>query len=147
MYISKLENASNLYKVLDLRKEVFCKEQGVSIEDEIDQYDIIDDNKVLHFYLEADNIVVSTCRIINCKEYIKIGRVATKKDYRHQGLCFNLLTYVFGFLKDNNMYDINNKYFYLEAQLDAIPFYNKLGFNEYGDIFLDCNIKHIKMRK
>ena len=34
----------------------------------------------------------------------------------------------------------------LGAQLHAIPFYEKLGYRAYGDVFLDANIEHRMMR-
>jgi predicted GNAT family N-acyltransferase len=35
----------------------------------------------------------------------------------------------------------------LHAQLQAIPFYEKLGFESFGDIFLDAGIQHVAMKK
>jgi predicted GNAT family N-acyltransferase len=36
--------------------------------------------------------------------------------------------------------------FMLEAQIQALPFYEKLGFVAFGDEFLDARIPHRKMR-
>ena len=35
----------------------------------------------------------------------------------------------------------------LGSQLSAVPFYTKLGYEPYGEIFLDANIEHRMMRK
>jgi predicted GNAT family N-acyltransferase len=34
----------------------------------------------------------------------------------------------------------------LDAQVQALPFYRKLGFAEEGEVFMDAGIPHRKMR-
>jgi len=34
---------------------------------------------------------------------------------------------------------------YMHAQLDVIPFYEKMGFEKEGDLFTEANIMHYKM--
>jgi predicted GNAT family N-acyltransferase len=36
---------------------------------------------------------------------------------------------------------------YLNAQLHARAFYERLGFSPYGDVFLEANIEHIGMAR
>ena len=33
----------------------------------------------------------------------------------------------------------------MHAQLDVIPFYEKMGFKKEGDLFIEANIRHYKM--
>jgi predicted GNAT family N-acyltransferase len=35
----------------------------------------------------------------------------------------------------------------LDAQLQALPFYEKAGYKAYGGVFMDAGIQHKKMKK
>ncbi len=37
--------------------------------------------------------------------------------------------------------------FVLDAQIQALPFYEKLGYVAEGDVFMDAGIPHLLMRK
>ena len=39
------------------------------------------------------------------------------------------------------------KEIYVEAQITAKAFYEKLGYKSYGEVFLDANMEHTYMRK
>ncbi len=142
-----VDTKDKLDDALSIRREVFIKEQNVDINLEIDDLDMLFVDNCLHFVMYFKGSAISTLRIINTDEYIKIGRVCVLKGYRNMGVGFNLITMVINYLKANNTFDINNKYLYLESQVSAIKFYNKLGFSEYGDEFLDAGIMHKKMKR
>ena len=145
--VVKVGNENILNEVLNIRKIVFINEQNVSLEEEIDEYDIIDDEYVIHFAIYVNNKIIGTLRLLNNDDYVKIGRVAILKQFRKQGLGEFLIKEVITYTQSENIFDIKNKFFYLESQTQAIEFYQKLGFKEYGDIFLDANIEHKKMSK
>lgn len=144
--LEKVDVTKQLDVVLEVRKKVFIDEQNVPLEEEIDEFDIINDDKVIHFALYSDEICIGTIRIINTENYIKIGRVAILKDYRNKGYGKYMIENMLKFIENNDIFKSKNKYYYLEAQLHALNFYQSLGFKEYGDVFLDAGIEHKKMK-
>lgn len=146
MYIQKVVNEREFELGLAVRKQVFCEEQGVSIKDEIDVFDDLNHKKSIHFIVWDKDIVVATCRIINQTDYAKIGRVAVLAEFRGRGIGKKLVNYGIDSCLEENLFNVRNKYFYLESQVSAIDFYKKLGFKEFGEEFEDCGIKHKKMQ-
>ncbi len=146
MYIQKVTTKEEFELGLDVRKRVFVEEQGVSLKDEIDVFDDVNHKKSIHFIVWEKDKVVATCRVINQTDYAKIGRVAVLPDYRGKKIGFKMVNYAIDTCLADNLFNVRNKYFYLEAQLEAIPFYEKIGFKAYGDVFEDCAIAHRKMQ-
>ena len=139
--IKKITNKKQLEPILKLRYNIFCIEQLVPSDEEFDKYDeIFDDNVVLHFGYYVNTNLVGCTRVIQTQKFYKIGRVAIDANYRNQGHGFKMIEMIIDQLP-------KDKYYYLSAQLSAIPLYEKLGFNSYGEIYLDANIKHIDMRR
>lgn len=146
MYIQKIDNEKDFNLALEVRKHVFCQEQGVAEKDEIDVFDELTHKKSIHFIVWEKSKVVATCRVINQTDYAKIGRVAVLKDFRNRGIGTKMVNYAIDTCMAENMFNVRNKYFYLESQVDAIEFYEKLGFTAYGETFTDCDILHRKMQ-
>ena len=119
-----------------IRFEVFVKEQNVPIEEEIDNLDEIS----VHFLLYIDEKPVGTGRLIINDGHI--GRIAILKNYRDKHLGSQLMLFILEIAKEHKL-----KRVWLASQLYAKNFYKKLGFKEYGNIFLDAGIKHINMEK
>ena len=138
------DTLSDVYiQSLKIRNTVFVKEQQVPASLEIDK----DEAYAIHFILQLDNpdeTVVSTLRILPSAngEQALIQRVATLKPYRGQGYARELMVHVLEFLQSQHF-----KLVELHAQLQAIPFYEKLGFEPFGDTFLDAGIQHVAMKK
>lgn len=137
--LHKVNDNSELEKCLYVRREVFMKEQNIDISEEIDTFDIIDDNKVVHFYITSDDILVGCSRILINEDYIKIGRVAILQEHRKKGYALEMLSEIEKYFKRNN--------YVLEAQLYVTSLYEKAGYTSEGDIFLDAGIEHVKMVK
>ena len=75
-------------------------------------------------------------------DHVLIQRVATLKNHRGNGYAANLVTAAIEFLKLKNITCVE-----LHAQLQAMPFYEKLGFQAFGSEFLDADIPHMAMKK
>src|SRR5205807_2118636 len=104
---------------------------------EMDEHDETAD----HFLVEISGEIVGTARIVDLGEGVgKIGRVAILKSHRGQGLGLKLMQLVIEAARTR--YSTLT----LDAQLQVIPFYEKLGFVAEGDVFLDAAIEHRKMR-
>ncbi|MEL7274643.1 MAG: GNAT family N-acetyltransferase [Pseudomonadota bacterium] len=122
-----------------LRHAVFVEEQNVPVELEIDEHDETD---ALHFIALEQGQVVGTARILRKGSIAKIQRVAIAKENRGIGLGHQLMGHLMDYAK--TMDRITS--IVLDAQTDALPFYEKLGFVSEGDVFDDAGIPHRTMR-
>jgi len=71
----------------------------------------------------------------------KIGRVAVKKSFREKGYGREICLELIKIARESEIKDIR-----LNSQLEVVGFYKKLGFKEYGDIFIEANMKHVAMK-
>lgn len=110
------------------------------IEQEIDweiEYDGLDDQCIL-FTAYKDDKAVGAARLYNNK----VGRVATLKEFRKQGIGKLIMEVIEKYAKDNKM-----PYIKLHAQLYVKDFYEHLGYKVEGEIFQEAEIDHILMKK
>lgn len=122
-----------------IREMVFVNEQGVPLELEYDGTD----NEATHFVGYVDQTPVVTARVTITAQGAHIQRVATLKQFRRHGYARELLLA----LMDTVSTQFTEEIFYLDAQLTAIPFYETLGFQTVGTVFMDAGIQHKKMIK
>jgi len=74
---------------------------------------------------------------------ISIGRVALKKDYRGTGIADELMQKTFKFIFD----EFGKQNIRISAQLYLLNFYQKHGFKQVSEMYLEDNIPHIEMFK
>tara|TARA_R110002049_G_scaffold224203_4_gene395930 strand:+ start:7873 stop:8310 length:438 start_codon:yes stop_codon:yes gene_type:complete len=122
-------------EIVAIRKKVFVDEQQVSAEDEFDEFE--EKSKHYLLLLNGDPIATARWRYIGGK--IKCERFALLKEYRDKGYGSHLLKRVIEDVKDKS------DYIYLHAQLKAVPFYERIGFEKVGEQFTECDIEHFKM--
>ena len=140
-----IETARDLKDALTLRVQVFVEEQNVPPEEEVDEYDALpaEDIGALHVLSRRGDVSLGTGRLIYPKELraaAKIGRVAVANEARGLGVGRAVMEKLHDEARDRGIMSIK-----LGAQLHAIPFYEKLGYTAYGDIFLDAKIEHRMM--
>jgi len=119
-----------------IRRVVFIEEQNVPEADEHDGTD----GACIHLVAYDGQTPVSTGRIMITRDDFIIGRVATIKSHRGQGIA----TGVMQVLIDACM-TMGGERQILHAQTSARTFYEKLGFVAYGEEFDDAGIPHIAM--
>ena len=119
-----------------IRKTVFTDEQGVSTAEEIDGLD----ESAVHFLSYLDDKAVGTARVLIKDGSAKIGRVCVLKEARgtYQGQA--LIKACTDWARSEG-----HPRAMLGAQVDAIGFYENLGFTAYGDVFDDAGIDHRNM--
>ncbi len=119
-----------------IRGLVFTEEQGVAPSDEVDGMD----GQAVHFLAKTDGKPVGTARILIKGKTAKIGRVCVLKEARgtHQGAA--LMQACIAWAREQEFQRA-----VLGAQLDAMGFYEKLGFAAFGDVFNDAGIDHRNM--
>lgn len=118
-----------------IRRTVFIEEQGVAEHEEWDT----EDEHAQHFIVYLNNQPIGCARLLASGQ---IGRFAILAEHRNQGFGQQLLRHIAKHAWEANR--INT--LFLHAQLCALGFYQKLGFCEYGDVFLDAGIEHKSMR-
>jgi predicted GNAT family N-acyltransferase len=123
-----------------IREEVFIVEQSVPVDLERDEYD----SKALHFIALADGQSVGTARVVLRDNGMsaKIGRVAVCRSNRGFGIGKLLISAIEG---NPDLRHVDN--FLLDTQTHALQFYARLGYEAYGEEFLDAGIPHRHMKK
>lgn len=139
----KVKTKEQIKEHYNLRKEVFVTEQNFSIDNEFDKYDInYNQSKDSgHYNLYDNQELIGTIRTLETKNEIKLGRIAIKEKFRSQKKGELLVQLIMDRL------DYINKKYYLESQIPAVGFYEKLGFVVVGEKILEENIEHIGMEK
>ncbi|WED54836.1 GNAT family N-acetyltransferase [Exiguobacterium profundum] len=122
-----------------VREIVFVQEQGI---DESLEYDDLDD-MCTHVVGLLDSEPVTTARLRPVDSTVgKVERVATIQSARGHGYGKDIMIEVERVAKRQGLVELR-----LGAQLTALPFYEKLGYEAFGDEFLDANLPHRMMRK
>lgn len=123
---------------LALRYDVFCVEQGVSLEEELDGRD----DEALQLVVVDGGEVVGTCRLVADGSEVKLGRMAVANSHRGRRLAAALLEEA-----DVRARALGAQRIVLAAQLTAQAVYERAGYAPYGDVFLDADIEHVMMAK
>jgi predicted GNAT family N-acyltransferase len=137
-----VRKAAEMEDALSVRRAVFIQEQGVSETEEIDAHDGNPEGvtSAVHVVAYLAGRPVATGRLLLDAPPGKsahIGRVAVLRDYRGQGLGKAVMLALQGEAQRRGYQGIT-----LAAQLQAIPFYEGLGYTARGDVFLDADIEH-----
>lgn len=139
LIIKRFEELSveELYEILQIRVEVFVVEQNCTYQ-EIDDKD----RYSYHVFLKDDTGIKAYLRVIDkgvSFEEVSIGRVLTLK--RGCGLGNRILLEGIKVAKKRMKADKIK----IEAQSYAKEFYEKLGFKQVSEEFLEDGIPHIQM--
>lgn len=116
-----------------IRETVFVQEQHVPPELEMDEHD----QQAQHVLAYVDERPVATGRILSDGH---IGRIAVLKAYRGQGIGAAVVRRLMTYARQQAWQRV-----YLGSQLHAEAFYQALGFQRYGEVFMDAGIKHCWM--
>jgi len=122
--------------LLAVRRAVFIEEQNVPESIEIDGRDA-DCRHVLA--IDSEGTPIGSARLDGTG---KIGRMAVVADYRGRGVGTAMLNAIMDHGRASEITD-----FHLSAQITAVDFYKKMGFQPTGDKFLEAGIEHINMKK
>ena len=132
--IIQIQSATELEKAFTIRRQVFCVEQNVSEEIEMDEFDDV----ATHILAQINEEPVGTARWRFTEEGAKLERFAVLRDFRGMGVGGALVDYAMDHLKSNN-------FIYLNAQESVVKFYEKFGFTAVGNRFFEADIPHKKM--
>lgn len=139
--IFEVTNESQKQQALQIRKIVFVEEQHVPESLELDEYDT--HSETSHWLLTVNKQPIGTARFRPYQlQTIKIERVAILQEARGQGYGEALMrameaqARVRGFIKAR-----------LNAQIQALAFYEKLNYLPIGERFEEAGILHQTMEK
>ena len=124
-----------------IRNAVFIAEQGVPYDEEHDSYDKNEETK--YILVKDGDKAVATGRLIRTDKGLKLGRIAVLKELRGRGYGKEVVDALCKEAFENGAEEV-----YIYAQLHAVDFYKKLGFEIADDeIIIESNIPHKHMRR
>lgn len=141
--IRKVTTKADLSDAFAVRRAVFIEEQAVPEELELDEFD--HDASTIHFVARnAGGQPVGTARIrpYGTSDAVKVERVAVLRDWRGTGLGRRLMAAL-----ESEARSTGYRLAKLNAQTHARAFYEGLGYEPRGDLFMEANIEHIAMEK
>ena len=140
--IKKFDELSlnELYKIMQLRSQVFVVEQNCIYQD-LDDIDKIS----YHLFIKGNkDMIKAYLRIFEKdKDIAQIGRVVTDEKERKKGYATKLMEKGIQLIKN----EMKKDKVYLEGQVYCKDLYLKLGFEIISDEFLEDGIPHYKMIK
>lgn len=117
-----------------IREKVFMQEQHVPADLE---WDGLDDACHHALALSSSGDAIGCGRITSDGH---IGRIAVLPEWRGKRVGSAILEVLIDYARSQHLPQVD-----LGAQVQALPFYQKAGFQAEGEVFLDANIPHRKM--
>ncbi|MCB9727693.1 MAG: GNAT family N-acetyltransferase [Deltaproteobacteria bacterium] len=122
-----------------LRQRVFVDEQGVPVELERDGRDGEARHAVL---LTADGRALATGRLLVLGDTGKLQRIAVERGRRGEGLGRRVMAALEELARDAGCRRVR-----LSSQVEAMGFYERLGYVAEGETYLDAGILHRDMTR
>ena len=135
----RITDLRDLDAAFTIREQVFQQEQGVPASKEHDEHDRTD---ARHYLARAeDGTPAGAARWRETENGVKLERFAVLADFRNQEIGAALLHAVLADVAA----EAPDAEVYLNAQLRAVPFYQRHGFRTEGEQIEEANIQHFKM--
>lgn len=131
----------DLKKAFYIRKEVFVREQGVSLEDEFDDFDTLN-GLCEHILVYYNQQPAGTGRLRVVDGLGKLERICILEPYRKFGLGKGIIKALEKIAEEKGVSRVK-----LHGQTQAEGFYKKLGYQTSSSIFMEDGIPHILMTK
>lgn len=144
--ISPIQNEAELFQALAIREVVFIEEQHVPETIERDA----EDAKAYHVLAFQGGHAIGTGRLVMLPQapegqtgtWAQIGRMAVLQSSRKARVGSKLLEALEAEAKKRGVNGIK-----LHAQLFALEFYKKHGYEALGPVFMEGGIEHLEMQK
>ena len=125
-------------QALELRREVFVCEQGVSEADEFDGRE----DECVHVLAVDGGRVVGCCRLLPAGEVVKLGRMVVAPDRRREGIAAAMLAE-----SDAQAAALGAGLITLSAQTYVTSLYEQAGYEVTSATFDEVGIEHVRMEK
>ncbi|MBK7859578.1 MAG: GNAT family N-acetyltransferase [Archangiaceae bacterium] len=144
--IAPVKNEGELMQALAVREVVFIEEQSVPEDMERDD----DDQAAYHLLAVEKGHAIGTGRLVVLKSppegesgtWGRVGRMAVLQAYRKSGVGSRLLTMLQDEAKRRAYAGIM-----LHAQLSAMEFYKRHGYEPHGAVFEEAGMPHLEMKR
>jgi predicted GNAT family N-acyltransferase len=144
--IVPVKNEADLFQALAIREVVFIEEQHVPEGIERDE----DDAKAFHVLAMQGGHAIGTGRLVTLAEpppgetgrWGRVGRMAVLQASRKLGVGNKILTALEAEARRRELVGI-----ILHAQLYALDFYKKYGYQPLGAVFEEAGMPHLAMQK
>ena len=131
------QGEADLQGALSVRMRVFCEEQGVSAEEELDGLD----EQALHLVaIGPEEQVVGTLRLLFSEDAVKVGRVAVERAWRGRAIARRMLEMA---LEESARRGAREAR--LASQVEVIELYRQSGFEVNSEVFEEAGIPHVWM--
>lgn len=137
MQVIITDYASRERDIRRVRDAVFIQEQAVAREEEVDHRDAL----CTHVLVYDDAAPIATGRI-DLEKAGKVGRVAVLPAFRRMGIGTQVMRALEQVASNEQIERI-----WFHAQLQAVGFYQQLGYRACSDEFLEAGIPHVGMEK
>ena len=131
-----ISNVSEIPESIKIRDIVFKQEQSAQIDPERDPIDLA----AIHLIMYLDNEPIGSGRVTENDGKCYIGFVAIVKEHRGKSYGKILMLELTELAKRKGKKEV-----FIHAQLHAIPFYEKLGWELFGEEFIRSGIRHRHM--
>jgi predicted GNAT family N-acyltransferase len=138
MEVKVVTNEKQLEKVFEIWHKVFVDEQNVSTEVVLDGLE----DQSTHFLLYKEGIEIGAGRLRVTEGVGKIERICILSSYRKGGSGKCLIQGIENFAREKSIDKLK-----LHAQIQAVSFYERLGYATVSDVFTEANILHVVMVK
>ncbi len=138
--IRKIEHNSTEYnKEVELRKDVLRRPLGIYFTEE----QLKEEASELHWGAYINDKLVGCILLKDVGNGIaKMRQVAVDISLQGKSVGKQMVLFFENFCRENGFSKIE-----MHARKYAVPFYEKLGYEKYGDEFIEVTIPHYKMRK
>lgn len=144
--ILPVKGEADLFQALAIREVVFIEEQSVPEAMERDE----DDAAAYHLLAMSGGHAVGTGRLVELKatpegekgKWGRVGRMAVLQASRKLGVGSKLLLALEAEAKKRKLDGI-----LLHAQLSAMDFYKRHGYQPHGAVFEEAGMPHLEMKK
>jgi predicted GNAT family N-acyltransferase len=136
--VRRVRGEREMAAVLELRHDVFCNEQGVPENEELDGRD----NEAIHLVAVQDDQLLGTCRVLMVGNTAQFSRLAVRASARRRGVATALLE-----AADAETRAAGGRRLVLHAQTYARSLYEGHGYRPRGRVFTEARIEHIAMEK
>lgn len=136
--VRRVRGHEEMAGLLELRHEVFCREQGVPEHEETDGRD----RDAVHMVAVADGRIVGTCRLLLVGSTAQFSRLAVSAEQRRRGIASALLQ-----AAEDETRAAGGRRLVLHAQTYARELYDRAGYRARGRVFMEAGIEHIAMEK
>lgn len=138
LFIRNAVSQDDINHCFAIRHKVFIEGQGISIEEELDEYDATCNHYILFYQDEPAGVA----RVRYKDDFAKIERVAILEVHQGKGLGYALMKFILADIGRTSSVQKAK----LSSQTYAIPFYEKLGFTICSEEYIDAGIPHRDMQ-